>query len=111
MTKTTKNRKSRIIGTHTTGDRHFLVTNAHQRRIRHTHILAPKTNPRSQTSQPQQDFDSDVVVEDSGSWNPEQSSGEQTVPAEDCPAGLKIKQRAKRYVNSVSQSHTRRRDL
>jgi hypothetical protein len=79
-----KSSKSRVIGSHTSTNRHFLVTEAYRHRIRHTALVAPKNNPRPEQAARHGDGDLHAIVQ------------------EECPASLKIRRRAKRYINSVS---------
>jgi hypothetical protein len=73
-----RNKKSQVIGSHTTAEHHFLMTNAYQHRIQHTCVPAPA---------PKHDqIPLDLMMD---TFTP------------DCPGGLKIKQKAKRYMNSV----------
>jgi hypothetical protein len=85
MARAGKTKKSRIIGSHTTTDRRFLVTNAYQHRIKHTHIPPPLPKPVSGSA----DYHDQIFPDNA----PDVAS--------DQLAGLNIKQKAKRYANSV----------
>jgi len=85
MGRTGKTQKSRIVGSHTTTDARFLVTKAYQHRIKRIRVLAPLPESVSWPAD-ERLISSDIVLDQTTS---------------DCPAGLKIKHKAKRYANSV----------
>jgi len=80
-----------IVGTHNIPPREFLATNAYRHRIRHSRIPAPD-EPVARRSAADVDLQLDLDIEPTP-FNPVH---------DECTGGLKIHEKAKRYVNSVS---------
>jgi hypothetical protein len=94
--------KDRLLGTHNVPLNAFHVTHSTRHRIRHTHIPALPKRVQAAAVLEQSCEDQYQEVQD---YNTHDDAGHPLNGELECPVGLEVKQKKKRYLNSVRLHH------